>query len=195
LHRILAVINQENSVKKKPSKIIYLVSLLVLTTACAATRTQKSVGEQFDDTVTTTRVKAALIRDPVVKAFQIDVEVFRGVVQLNGFVDSAEISNQAERVTEEVSGVNDVRNNLVIREQSRSAGEVIDDSTITARVKTALARDARTNAFQVNVETREGVVLLSGFVDSSTAKEAATEVTQKVTQVARVDNQLDVKSR
>jgi hyperosmotically inducible periplasmic protein len=191
----LAVINQENSVKKKPSKIIYLVSLLVLTTACAATRTQKSVGEQFDDTVTTTRVKAALIRDPVVKAFQIDVEVFRGVVQLNGFVDSAEISNQAERVTEEVSGVNDVRNNLVVREQSRSAGEVVDDSVITARVKTALARDPRTNAFQVNVETREGVVLLSGFVDSSTAREAATEVTQKVTQVARVDNQLDVKSR
>ena len=57
--------------------------------ACASTRTQKSAGEQVDDTVTTASVKCSLIGDPVTKAGQIDVEVFKGTVQLNGFVDSA----------------------------------------------------------------------------------------------------------
>jgi osmotically-inducible protein OsmY len=56
--------------------------------ACASTRTQKSAGEQVDDTVTTAAVKSALIADPVTKAHQIDVETFKGTVQLNGFVDT-----------------------------------------------------------------------------------------------------------
>ena len=59
---------------------------LFTTVACASTRTQKSMGEQIDDTMITTKVKAELIGDPLTKAHEIDVEVFKGRVQLNGFV-------------------------------------------------------------------------------------------------------------
>ena len=69
------------------SAVVVVMTLAMV--ACASTRTQKSPGEQVDDSVTTGRVKAALIADPVTKAHQIDVETFKGTVQLNGFVDTA----------------------------------------------------------------------------------------------------------
>ena len=80
------------------SAVVFVVTLAMV--ACASTRTQKSAGEQVDDSVTTGRVKAALIADPVTKAHQIDVEMFKGTVQLNGFVDSAASKERATQVAE-----------------------------------------------------------------------------------------------
>jgi len=78
------------------SAVMFVMTLAMV--ACASTRTQKSAGEQVDDSVTTGRVKAALIADPVTKAHQIDVEVFKGTVQLNGFVDSASSKEHAPKL-------------------------------------------------------------------------------------------------
>jgi hyperosmotically inducible periplasmic protein len=72
---------------------------------------------------------------------------------------------------------------------------VVDDSVITAKVKTALATDPNVAAHQVNVETRGGVVQLAGFVDNSDQKAKASEVTRRVSGVKQVDNQLEVKQR
>jgi hyperosmotically inducible protein len=77
----------------------------------------------------------------------------------------------------------------------RTAGEVVDDTVITAKVKTALATDPVVAAHQVNVETRDGVVQLAGFVDSGDQKSKATELTRRVAGVKQVDNQLEVKQR
>lgn len=75
--------------------------------------------------------------------------------------------------------------------QSRSTGQVIDDSGITARVKTALARDAGiTDAMNVNVNTYRGVVQLSGFVDSEQLVSRAGEIARKVEGVRSVQNDL-----
>lgn len=172
-----------------------VIVMALLATACASTRTQKSAGEQFDDTVTTGRVKAALIADPVTKAHQIDVEVFRGVVQLNGFVDSTVNRDRATTVARGVNGVHEVRNNLRVQASDRTAGEAVDDTAITARVKAALAADERTKAHQINIETRAGVVQLSGFVDNAAVKAAAGDIAGRVQNVSRVDNQLDIKTR
>src|SRR5690349_4010765 len=95
------------------SAILIVVSLAVA--ACASTRTQKSAGEQVDDSVTTGRVKAALIADPTTKAHQIDVETFKGTVQLNGFVDSSASKARASEVAKNTKGVTAVRNNLTVR--------------------------------------------------------------------------------
>ena len=78
------------------SAVMLVVTMAMV--ACASTRTQKSAGEQVDDSVTTGRVKAALIADPVTKAHQIDVETFKGTVQLNGFVDTAASKEHATQV-------------------------------------------------------------------------------------------------
>ena len=169
------------------------LSLALGLTACASTRTQKSMGEGVDDAVIATRVKSALIGDPATKARDIDVAVFKGRVQLNGFVDSAPERAEAVSVTSKVSGVASVENNLRLKGEERSAGEAIDDVTLSTKVKAALALDERTKAHQIDVQTRNGVVLLGGFVDSATARTAATEVAKGVHGIASVDNQLTVK--
>jgi len=171
-----------------------VIVMALLATACASTRTQKSAGEQIDDTVITSKVKSALIADPITKAHQIDVEVFRGVVQLNGFVDSAANRDQATKVARGVGGVTEVRNNLQLQTAPRSASVATDDAGITSSVKSALIADNRTKAGQINVETRAGVVQLSGFVNNAEAKTAAGQLASGVANVKRVDNQLDVKT-
>jgi hyperosmotically inducible protein len=173
------------------SAVAFVMTLAMA--ACASTRTQKSPGEQVDDSVTTGRVKAALIADPVTKAHQIDVETFKGTVQLNGFVDTAASKDRAGEVARGTKGVTKVQNNLTVKSDPRSASDVVDDSAITAKVKAALAGDPRTKAHQVNVETREGVVQLSGFVDNSEAKSTAEELARSVDNVKSVDNELSVK--
>jgi hyperosmotically inducible protein len=173
-----------------------LALMLVLALGgCASTRTQQAPGEAIDDRVITGRVKAALVESPDVKAGQIDVETFRGVVQLNGFVDSSDKVRRAASIARGTSGVREVRNNLRVSTESTSVGEVIDDSLLTAKVKAALVNDPVTKARQINVETRDGVVQLSGFVDSADEQRQASEVARGITGVKRVDNKLDVKQR
>lgn len=173
------------------SAVAFVMTLAMA--ACASTSTQKSPGEQVDDSVTTGRVKAALIADPVTKAHQIDVETYRGTVQLNGFVDTAASKERAGEVARGTKGVTKVQNNLTVKTDPRSASGMVDDSAITAKVKAALAGDPRTKAHQVNVETREGVVQLSGFVDDSEAKSTAEELARAVDNVKSVDNELSIK--
>jgi hyperosmotically inducible protein len=173
------------------SAVMLVVTMAMV--ACASTRTQKSAGEQIDDSVTTGRVKAALIADPVTKAHQIDVEVFKGTVQLNGYVDSAASKTRATEIARNTRGVGSVNNNLAVRTADRSGETVVDDGVITTKVKAALAGDARTKAHQVNVETHEGVVQLSGFVDNAEAKSTASELARAVEHVRSVNNQIDVK--
>src|SRR5580698_8950652 len=96
------------------SKAATLMIALVALCACTATRPQQITGEQIEDTVITDKVKAALIDDPATKAQQIEVDTFRGTVQLNGFVDTAAQKDAATRVAHSVDGVQNVRNNLAI---------------------------------------------------------------------------------
>jgi hyperosmotically inducible protein len=169
------------------------VMALAALTACAGTRTQQSTGEQFDDTLITAKVKAALIDDPATKARQIEVDTFRGTVQLNGFVDSADEKAAATRVAHSVDGVQNVRNNLNVGNTDRSAGEVVDDSVVTTKVKAALVAEPATKARDITVVTRDGIVQLSGFVDSATEKATAAEVAQGVAGVKEVRNDLQIK--
>jgi len=174
-------------------KVATLVCVLSALAACTATPTQKTAGEQIDDSVLTGKVKAALIADEATKARQIDVETFRGTVQLNGFVDSADAKAAATRVASSVEGVKKVDNNLNVGGTARSAGEAIDDGVVTTKVKAALVADTQVKAHEVNVETREGVVQLSGFVDSNEAKSKAAEVAGRVAGVKEVHNDIQVK--
>jgi hyperosmotically inducible protein len=162
--------------------------------ACAATRTQQSAGEQIDDSVVTAKVKAALIDDPATKARQIEVDTFRGTVQLNGFVDTAAEKDAATRVAHSVDGVQNVRNNLAIGHTDRSAGEVVDDSVVTTKVKAALIAEPTTKARDITVVTREGIVQLSGFVDSPEEKATAAEIARGIAGVKEVRNNLAIKT-
>jgi hyperosmotically inducible protein len=181
-------------IKLNPLRALTLATVaLSLATACASTRTQKTAGEAVDDAVITAQINSALIGDPLTKARDIDVEVFKGRVQLNGFVDSDQERLEAISVARKVGGVTTVDNNLKLKGAERTAGEVVDDAALTAKVKSALAADERTNAHQINVETRDAVVLLAGFVNNAASRAAANDVAMSIGGVSRVDNQLAVK--
>ena len=90
---------------------ILLASLL----GCAGTSTKEGTGEYVDDTVITTKVKAAIFEEPSLKSAQINVETFKGVVQLTGFVSSQANIDRAVQVARGVGGVTSVRNDMRLR--------------------------------------------------------------------------------
>ena len=158
-----------------------------------ADEAKRSVGEYTDDKLMVSKVKTALISDKTADADEINVEVYKGVVQLNGLVDNEKEKAQAETVAKAVEGVKGVTNNLQIKQASQTTGGAIDDSSITAKVKSALVDSDATKAGDIKVETRGGVVQLSGFVSSQAQKDAATKVAQSVTGVKAVNNGLGIK--
>jgi hypothetical protein len=94
--------------------LIILAFMMVLL-SCAAGTKSESTGEYFDDSVITTKVKSLLVKDTVLKAFQISVETYRGVVQLSGFVNSQTTIDRAGEIARGVSGVKSVKNNLILK--------------------------------------------------------------------------------
>jgi len=94
--------------------IIGLV-LVVFMAGCSGSRHKESTGEYIDDSVITTKVKAEIFNDPMLKVFQINVETYKGVVQLSGFVNSAQASARASEVARSVNGVTSVKNSLIIK--------------------------------------------------------------------------------
>ena len=162
--------------------------------AAQADDSKRSVGEYTDDKLLVSKVKTALISDKTAEASEINVEVYKGVVQLNGFVDNEKELTRAEEIARGVEGVKGVENNLTLKQGSQTTGGAIDDSSITAKVKTALIESDDTKAGDIKVETRGGVVQLSGFVANEAQKAAATKVAQSVTGVKSVKNGLSVKN-
>lgn len=82
---------------------------------CSATPTQESTGEYFDDTWITTKVKGAILGEPTLNSAEINVESFKGVVQLSGFVSSKADMDKAVEVTRNVDGVKSVTNDMRIK--------------------------------------------------------------------------------
>lgn len=82
---------------------------------CSATPTRTSTGEFIDDATITTKVKAAFVRDPIVKVLSVNVDTFRSVVQLSGFVNTEEEKARAEQVAASIAGVSRVQNNLAVK--------------------------------------------------------------------------------
>ena len=91
------------------------VLFLALTVGCAATSKQEGTGEYVDDTVITTKVKAAIFNEPTLKSAEINVETFKGVVQLSGFVSSQANINKAAEVARGVPGVKSVKNDMRLK--------------------------------------------------------------------------------
>jgi osmotically-inducible protein OsmY len=95
--------------------LLAAVTLSFAVAGCASTAKQEGTGEYIDDSVITTKVKASILNDPELKVFQINVETFKGVVQLSGFVDSEAMIDRAVDVTRRVSGVKSVKNDMRVR--------------------------------------------------------------------------------
>ena len=94
---------------------LFLAVMLVTAVGCASTSKQEGTGEYVDDSVITTKVKAAIFEDATLKVAEVNVETFKGVVQLSGFVSSQTAMNKAVEVTRHISGVKSVKNDMRIK--------------------------------------------------------------------------------
>jgi hyperosmotically inducible protein len=111
---------------------------ITMMTGCAVTSGRETIGEYTDDKAITTKVKTALARDSQVKAHQVNVTTFQGVVQLSGFVDTQAEKDRATEVVRNIEGVKELHNDLVVATGRKSGdaglkGEAeikADDGTI-----------------------------------------------------------------
>lgn len=93
----------------------FLAFALVSVVGCAGTPKTEGTGEYVDDTVITTKVKSAIFSEPSLKSAEINVETFKGTVQLSGFVNSQADINKAMEVTRKVGGVKSVKNDMRLK--------------------------------------------------------------------------------
>jgi osmotically-inducible protein OsmY len=97
------------------STTLFFAILLASLIGCAATPKQEGTGEYIDDAFITTKVKAAIFNEPTLKSTEINVETFKGVVQLGGFVNSQADINKAVEVARSVKGVKSVKNDMRLK--------------------------------------------------------------------------------
>jgi hyperosmotically inducible protein len=115
-------------------------------------------------------------------------------VQLSGFVGSQAEKDTAGKVAGTVSGVKKVINSLSIAPKT-SMGTKLDDTVMTSKVKAALMDDNEVKSMQINVETRNGVTQLAGFVTNEAMRERAGKVAAGVSGMKQLENVLVVKPR
>lgn len=95
--------------------VLVCIVMVAAFVGCAGSEKRASTGEYIDDSVIQAKVKAELAKDPEVGALQINLETFKGVVQLSGFVESAAEKKKAGEIASRVKGVKAVKNNLVVK--------------------------------------------------------------------------------
>ncbi len=150
------------------------IATALLTAACAHT-----------DVGITTKVKAKMAMDDTVRASNIEVTTENGVVTLTGNIDSADAKERALSIARQTKGVVEVRDMIEVRrasgsgeapEPGRTIGVTIDDADTTARVKVRLLEDPQVKGLKIDVDTRDGVVFLTGTVGSENEKDQAIKL-------------------
>jgi hyperosmotically inducible protein len=161
--------------RKNAISLVALAAIVSLVVGCS----------QTTDAGITGLVKTKLAADSKVSASEINVDTADGVVTLTGNVDSQEAKDEAVKLAKETSGVRDVKDMIAVRTGSQSAeapnpnrtiGEHIDDAGITLRVKSRLLDDPVVKGMKIDVDTRDGVVFLTGSVTSDAEKKQAIEL-------------------
>jgi hyperosmotically inducible protein len=162
-----------------------LCAFVAATTMCSAAFAS-TAGETLDDNTLQSRVKAALVGDNFGEGLSINTEVRNGIVQLNGLLDDKKHADRAVEVAKGVEGVVKVDNQLHVKPGDRSMGQSLDDKVISTKVKSAVSDVS--DGLGVLVDTWNGTVYLSGFVDTSDLKKACAEAAAKVDNVKNVVN-------
>lgn len=175
-------------------KTILVMFVSLVTALALPVHAAKTTGERVDDGAITSTIKAALLDNQHTSVMSINVESYKGTVQLSGFVASQQEKDAAGKVATGVNGVKKVINSLSIAPQT-SLSTKLDDAVMTGKVKAALMDDAEVKSMQINVETRSGVTQLAGFVTDEAMRERAGKVAAGVSGVKKLDNALVVKPK
>lgn len=152
------------------------------------------VGNFMDDSAITAKVKAALVDHDNIKSTDISVKTDQKVVTLSGFVESQAQAEEAVKAAKSVEGVVSVSDKLHVRDSKESSVKgYAGDTAITSEIKAKLLADDTVPSRHVNVETTDGVVQLSGTVDSQAQSDRAESIAKAVDGVKSVKNDLKTK--
>lgn len=152
------------------------------------------VGNFMDDSSITAKVKAALVDADDIKSTDISVETEKNVVTLSGFVESQAQAEKAVSVAKGIEGVKSVSDKLHVRDgKEQSAKGYAGDTATTSEIKAKLLADDIVPSRKVKVETTDGVVQLSGTVDSKAQSDRAESIAKAIDGVKSVKNDLKVK--
>ena len=167
-----------------------LLLITALSIACAA-----------PDSVVTAEVRARLAADTTVNSSELEVATDKKVVTLTGNLNTQAEKERALEIARSTSGVENVVDMICVRtgsmsgnapEPDRTLGEHIDDATITAAVKSRLLEDPQVKGLKIDVDTREGVVFLTGSVRSQQESDRAVQVARGTEHVKDVKPNLVV---
>lgn len=149
------------------------------------------VGNFMDDSTITAKVKAALVDHDSIKSTDISVKTDQKVVTLSGFVESQAQAEEAVKVAKGVEGVTSVSDKLHVRDsKDTSVKGYVGDTAITSEVKAKLLADDIVPSRKVKVETTDGVVQLSGTVESQAQSDRAESIAKAIDGVKSVKNDL-----
>lgn len=169
--------------------LLLALPVLLLTSACA---TNRPVDEQLDDRAIRTKVDAKLTSDPQVNPFNIDVDVTDGVVTLRGEVTNPAARDEAEKLARNTRGVQRVVNDIQVG-GSRTGGERVSDAWIVTKIKSKLTADPELNPLNIDVDVRQGVVILSGKVKNEANRRHAEQLAENTRGVKEVRNELTIR--
>jgi osmotically-inducible protein OsmY len=155
---------------------------------------------KLSDSSTTMRLETTYMFNPHLSASDIEVHTDHGVVTLSGAVPSDVHRDLAVAIAKSADGVRDVHDRLEVRKEEakapagpdRTFGQAVKDATITASVKLHLATGKGVAAHNINVDTRQGNVTLTGQVDSEAERQLAVRIARDTEGVREVVNQLQV---
>jgi hyperosmotically inducible protein len=190
IDRLCASESNEGKFAKVVSTIMAAVLFAGMTIGCATT-----------DAGLSSKVKSKLVADDTVKAYKIDVDTRDHVVTLTGSVDRQAEKDRALQLARETKGVREVVDMISVRtaategnapDTDRTGGEVLDDAAITMAVKSKLLDDPTVKGLQIDVDTREGVVYLTGTVSDATERDRAAQLAWDTKNVRDVVSNLTI---
>ena len=180
--------------------------------AAAGCATQQTMGEEFDDTAVANRVSAKLGIDPNLRQYDLHVDASENIVTLRGMVASPQERQEAERIARDSRGVRGVNNLIEVGDIGQGGGggggaggggaddpgdqasgeRDRPDAWVTTKVKSKLATDMDVRARDVEVDTEDSVVTLSGVVRSQQEAQEAERLARETEGVREVRNELQV---
>lgn len=180
---------------------LMLATTIAATLFSGAAFAEDTVEQNLAEANKEGRIWSALALNPHVNAYQIDIDVEGETATLTGTVEESAEAQLAEMLAMDVSGVKNVVNNIKVdrsyRAPARKPGDrdyamSSNDATITARVKSKLMWNGATDGLEIDVDTNNGRVKLTGTADTDAAKAIATRLAANTSGVRSVDNQLMV---
>jgi hyperosmotically inducible periplasmic protein len=155
------------------------------------------IGEHGDaDTWIATKVKSTLMFHRNVSGMGTSVDVKHGVVTLKGKADTQAQSDLTAKYAQDVDGVKEVKNEIVVAESTEKSTEtvstMVDDASITAQVNMALLFHRSTSALRTDINSKEGVVTVRGKAKNMAEKELVTEIVSDIKGVKNVVNKMTI---